>query len=155
MNAKTLYPALFEKKYQDPIDFVNEVANNEKHPFWGSGGAAREFAREILTKDAKWKWLGERLDDFAIITETNMRKKLKKWIFRAMLGRGSLAKNLCNTKGASKWLMDRYVAELKNLFDPRYKDNLDAKKTRIVPFLEDYHSIKYSYLCKRDKIKVN
>jgi len=48
MVAKELYPFLFAKKWKYPILFLQDVAAKEEHPFWGSGGAGREFAREIL-----------------------------------------------------------------------------------------------------------
>ena len=125
IHSKNLYANLFAKKWQDPILFVQDVANKAEHPFWGSGGAGREFAREILKNDAKWAWLGNRVDDFACLIEQKMRLKLNKWIFRALLDCGGLAKKLCSTEEASKWLMDRYVAELKNLFDKKYKNSID------------------------------
>ncbi len=124
--AKELYPALFSKKWKEPIAFLQEVAAREEHPFWGSGGAGREFAREILRTDSSWEWLSHRIDDFASLIERKMRMKLNKWIFRAMLECGGLASKLCSTEQATTWLMDRYVAELKNLFDARYKDFIES-----------------------------
>ena len=141
--AKELYPALFSKKWQDPIAFLQDVAGREEHPFWGSGGAGREFAREILRTDSSWEWLSSRVDDFACLIERKMRLKLNKWIFRAMLDCGGLASKLCSTEQAAIWLMDRYVGELKNLFDPRYKDFIEIDTV----FLENYIDGKTS--CKR------
>jgi len=141
--AKELYPALFSKKWKEPIAFLQEVASLEEHPFWGSGGAGREFAREILRTDSSWEWLSSRVDDFACLIERKMRLKLNKWIFRAMLGCGGLASKLCSTEQAAIWLMDRYVGELKNLFDPRYKDFIEIDTV----FLENYIDGKTS--CKR------
>lgn len=132
--AKKLYPALFDKKWPEPISFLQDVAAKEEHPFWGSGGAGREFAKEILKNDAKWAWLGDRVDDFACLIEKRMRLKLNKWIFRALLDCGGLAKKLCNTEEAAKWLMDRYISELKNLFDVRYKNSIDIHHVFVEQF---------------------
>lgn len=141
--AKELYPILFEKKWKDPILFLQDVAAKEEHPFWGSGGAGREFAREILRTDSSWEWLSHRVDDFAVLVEQKMRMKLNKWIFRAMLDCGGLATKLCNTEQATTWLMDRYIAELKNLFDTRYKDFIEIESV----FIERYVDGKTN--CKR------
>ena len=141
--TKELYPALFSKKWQEPIAFLQDVAAREEHPFWGSGGAGREFAREILRTDSSWEWLSSRVDDFACLMERKMRLKLNKWIFRAMLDVGGLASKLCNTEEATKWLLDRYVAELKNLFDERYKDYIEIESV----FIESYVDGKTN--CKR------
>ena len=141
--AKELYPALFGKKWKEPIAFLQDVAAREEHPFWGSGGAGREFTREILRSDSSWEWLSSRVDDFACLIERKMRLKLNKWIFRAMLDVGGLASKLCNTEEATKWLLDRYVAELKNLFDERYKDYIEIDMF----FVESYVDGKIN--CKR------
>jgi hypothetical protein len=141
--AKELYPILFEKKWKDSILFLQDVAVKEEHPFWGSGGAGREFAREILRTDSSWEWLSHRVDDFAVLVERKMRMKLNKWIFRAMLDCGGLATKLCNTEQATTWLMDRYVAELKNLFDTRYKDFIEIESV----FIKNYVDGKTN--CKR------
>lgn len=143
MVAKELYPFLFARKWKDPILFLQDVAAEEEHQFWGSGGAGREFAREILRTDSSWEWLSSRVDDFACLMERKMRLKLNKWIFRAMLDVGGLASKLCSTEQAAIWLMDRYVAELKNLFDPRYKDFIEIESV----FIESYVDGKTN--CKR------
>ena len=143
MVAKELYPFLFARKWKDPILFLQDVAAKEEHPFWGSGGGGREFAREILRTDSSWEWLSSRVDDFACLIERKMRLKLNKWIFRAMLDVGGLATKLCSTEQAAIWLMDRYVAELKNLFDPRYKDFIEIESV----FIESYVDGKTN--CKR------
>lgn len=143
MVAKELYPFLFARKWKDPILFLQDVASREEHPFWGSGGAGREFAREILRTDSSWEWLSSRVDDFACLIERKMRLKLNKWIFRAMLDVGGLSTKLCDTEEATKWLLDRYVAELKNLFDSRYKDFIEIDMV----FVESYVDGKIN--CKR------
>jgi len=143
MVAKELFPFLFAKKWKDPILFLQDVASKEEHPFWGSGGAGREFAMEILRTDSSWEWLSSRVDDFACLMECKMRLKLNKWIFRAMLDVGGLSTKLCDTEEATKWLLDRYVAELKNLFDSRYKDFIEIDMV----FVESYQDGRTT--CKR------
>lgn len=134
--AKELYPILFAKKWKDPIIFLQDIVKTDEHPFWGSGGAGREFAREILRTDSSWEWLANRVDDFACLIEQKMRMKLNKWIFKALLDCGGLASKLCNTEQATIWLMDRYVAELKNLFDPRYKDYIEIDKVLVERYVD-------------------
>lgn len=134
--AKELYSILFEKKWKDPIIFLQDVASRKEHPFWGSGGAGREFAREILRTDSSWEWLSSRVDDFASLIERKMRMKLNKWIFKALLDCGGLASKLCSTEQATIWLMDRYVAELKNLFDVRYKDHIEIDMVFVVSYVD-------------------
>jgi hypothetical protein len=137
MISKELYPLLFAKRWPDPIAFVEDVASKIENPFWGSGGAAREYAKEILIIDNQWQWLAHRVDDFASLVENNMRLKLNKWLFRALLGCGGLASRICSTEEATKWLMDRYISELKNLFDPRYKNHIDLNNTIVTRYYEE------------------
>ncbi len=139
MYVKELYPQLFTKMWPDPDLFLSSVLQ-EDNPMWGPGGAGREFSKEILMKDNRWEWLGARVDDFACIIEVNMRKKLHKWIWRAQLGEGALAKRLCNTETVVKWLMDRYVAELKNLFDSRYRIYIELSEVQLTSFEESHTS---------------
>lgn len=136
MITKELYPFLFAKKWKDPILFLQDVASRKEHPFWGSGGAGREFAREILRTDSSWEWLSSRVDDFASLIERKMRMKLNKWIFKALLDCGGLASKLCSTEQATIWLMDRYVAELKNLFDVRYKDHIEIDMVFVASYVD-------------------
>lgn len=145
--VKELYPKLFAKKWKEPVAFLKDVALKEEHPFWGSGGAGREFAREILRTDSRWKWLGNRVDDFACLIEEKMRMKLNKWIFKALLDVGGLSNKLCSTEQATEWLMDRYVSELKNLFDNRYKNYIKIDEI----FIESYEDGKTN--CKRLPLK--
>lgn len=126
MYAKKLYPLLFSQKWPDSLEFLNSILNAE-HPIWGAGGANREFAREILSRDRSWSWLSYRIDDFSEVVEQNMRQKIPKWKFRAQLGQGSLAHVIDDTQNVSIWLMNRYISELKNLFDSRYRLSINLK----------------------------
>jgi len=123
MKTKQLYVTLFEKKEKNSIALINNISNDSEHHFWG---ACRDFAREILIKSNNWRWLSYRVDDFAILAQKNMQKKLQKWLFKAMLKCSKMP--IDNLKSTILWLMDRFVAELKNLFDFRSKNFLDISK---------------------------
>lgn len=121
-KIKTVYAECFAKKYSDPFEFVNSVASNLDHEFWVAG---RDFASEILSKSNKWHYLSEHVDDYAGFMENEMRKKLSKWIWNIHFEKSTLAYRMNNTESAARWLLDRYVNELKNLFDPRYKNHIE------------------------------
>lgn len=123
-NVKDLDPKLYASMFIDPWELVNNIASNEDHMFWGTGGTAREFARQILILDPDWWKLAYNLDDYAGLVEGDMRKKMSKWIWKAYFGNGAMSKKLCNTETIVRWLMDRYTNELKNLFDTRYKNHM-------------------------------
>ena len=126
IKTKPLYISLLSKKYPDPVELIQEISLDPEHIFWLS---ARDFAKEILPfGKGNWTWLSNRIDDFAFEAEKSMKKKMQKWLFRALLGSGSLAKSICNSENTVSWLLDRYVAELKNLFDPRSKNFLYLNK---------------------------
>ncbi|WOE70506.1 hypothetical protein RZR97_02780 [Hydrogenimonas thermophila] len=136
MKAKKLYPDLWVKKWNEPLAFLEAFATGNYLIL----GGCRDFAKEILSRDPSWKWLGERVDDFGSLVEEKMRKKVQKWIWRSYFGVGALSNRLCSTEMTAKWLMDRYVNELKNLFDKRYKDALDIQKVYVLG-LEEFHAV--------------
>ena len=138
--AKILYPPLLAKRWPDPLDFLSAAAHDINHPMWGPGGAGREFVREILSRDNSWSWLADRIDDFAGLIEETIRKKLNRWIWRSHFEVGGLWERLCDTETTAKWLMDRYVAELKNLFDAKYKNYIDINAVSLIQLHEDYAS---------------
>jgi len=137
MKSKKMYPSLWANRWHEPYGFLEAFATGDDLIL----GGCRDFAREILAKDARWAWLGERVDDFGSLIEEKMRKKVQKWIWRSYFEVGALAKRLCDTETTAKWLLDRYVAELKNLFDRRYKDHLDLKKVFVVGLEEEFHGV--------------
>ncbi|MDD2838505.1 hypothetical protein [Sulfuricurvum sp.] len=127
-QIKAVYVECFAKKYSNPYEFVNAIACNPNHAFWGSGGAGREFAREILSKSHSWYWLSCHVDDYALFIEDEMRKKLSLWIWNTYFEKSTLAYHLDSTESAARWLMDRYVNELKNLFDDSYDNHIKPIK---------------------------
>jgi len=136
MKAKEMYPPLWANRWTEPLVFLEAFASGNDLIL----GGCRDFAREILSRDPSWAWLGKRVDDFGALVEEKMRKKVQKWIWKSYFGVGALSSKLCSTEMTAKWLMDRYVAELKNLFDKRYKDHLDIRKVYVVG-LEEFHAV--------------
>ena len=132
---KKIYVELISLHYSKVDDFLNELFADKNHFFWG---ACRDIAREILINGPNsWQWLGYRIDDFGVFVESNMQKKLPKWLFKAQLGVGGLAKKIDSIEGTISWLFDRYINEMKNLFDERYKNYIDISTVYIVDFEED------------------
>jgi len=133
---------LFEKRWPDPDIFLNEIKDKE-HPLWGPGGAGRTFAYEILGKgnQTNWRFLAEKIDDLSILVEREMLKKLPMMVWKAYLGQNAMAKHLMSTTTLTRFLLDRYVSELKNILDPRYKHHV-----KIENFYLDvlYHKINTS-----------
>ena len=138
--SKRLYCELFENKETDSVHFLYAVLSNLEHHFWG---ACRDVAREVLSCQNNYKWLSFRVDDFAMFVEGNICKKLPKWIFRANLGIGGLAKHINEVSATVSWLMDRYINEMKNLFDERYKNYIDVSTIKIVDYEVDKCSSTY------------
>lgn len=121
-----LYIQLFAKKMQTSDQFIDQITD-PNHQFYG---AARDIAREILSKTENWKWLSERIDDFAVIVEQDVAKKVQKWKMRAILANGKMP--LCDPMSTIKWLFERMINEYKNLFDPKRKNYLDIQKADII-----------------------
>ena len=123
-NVKSLdlYTQLFAQKVETSDQFVDQLID-PNHAFYA---AARDVAREILSKIQNWSWLAARLDDFAIEVEKDVTKKIQKWKFRSILGCSKMP--LCDAQSAIKWLFERMINEYKNLFDPSRKNFLDIKK---------------------------
>jgi len=117
-----IYVSLFAKKVKSSDEFIDQITNLE-HPFFG---AARDVAREILSKTENWKWLADRIDDFAAEVEKDVAKKVQKWKMRAILSTGKMP--LCDPQSTIKWLFERMVNEYKNLFNQNRKNFLDIKR---------------------------
>lgn len=131
---KNVYVELITARYSWVDDFLKEVLASNNHLFWG---ACRDNAREILINaPSTWNWLADRVDDFGGFVEESIRKKLPKWLFRANLGIGGLAKHIDDISSTISWLMDRYINEMKNLFDSRYKNYIDISTVFIVDYEE-------------------
>ena len=135
-----LYTLLFAKTVKNSDQFIDQVTDPD-HKFYL---AARDVAREILsrTEGGKWKWLAERLDDFAGIAEQDVAKKVQKWKIRAILSTGRMP--LCDPQSTIKWLFERMVSEYKNLFDKKRKNFLDLRKVDKILKLEALSKLELS-----------
>ena len=123
-NVKSLplYTELFAQKVESSDEFIDQITDPQ-HPFYG---ACRDVAREILSKTENWRWLSERIDDFAGIVEQDVAKKVQKWKMRAILSTGKMP--LCDLQSTIKWLFERMINEYKNLFDQNRRNFIDIKK---------------------------
>lgn len=119
-----IFTNLISIKYPNVNEFISQLYNEES-PVWGAGGACREYARDLLSKDYRWYWLAYRIDDFAFLVEHQMRKKLTKWEWNSYFGKGAFSRNLSDTATLVAWLQNRFISEMKNLFDCRYKNSVD------------------------------
>ncbi len=130
-----IYVSLFAKTVKSSDEFIDQITNQE-HPFFG---AARDVAREILSKTENWKWLADRIDDFAAEVEKEVAKKVQKWKIRAILSTGKMP--LCSPQKTIKWLFERMLNEYKNLFDRNRKNYLDLKKADKLVRLETLNKL--------------
>jgi len=133
MKSKLLYPILFSKKYTCTHILINEAVRDEYHHMWG---ACRDFAHEILKMDMRWRWLAERIDDFASQSTRYMMKRLPVWLLKSDSASGSLYRAIDSIKKTVVWVMNRWVSTLKNLFDPRY--SFYTPTSFLVSFDESY-----------------
>lgn len=51
--------------------------------------------------------------------------------------RGILKRNMCDTESTAKWLLNRYISELKNLFDKRYKNHINLNEVFQIKLIEN------------------
>lgn len=130
-----IFPDLFHEKWPDTEEFLEKILDHN-HLMWGPGGAGREFSRLTLLQYKDWYWLAFRVDDFAGLIEESMLQKLPKWIWRAKFEIGGLYKHSHSTREITIWLMKRYMSELQNLFDKRYKNYIPINHVMIVPFID-------------------
>jgi len=126
----TLYTKLYTKKYTNTELLLNEIVKDEDHHFWA---ACRDVAEEQL-KHTRWKWLSQRIDDFALLTTQYMISRFRIWLQKARLGIGALAKHIDSLERTLEWLFARWISTIKNLFDPRYKFSI--KINHIVKYEE-------------------
>jgi len=134
MNSKKLYIKLISNQYNDVDTFMKDIQNRE-HYLWG---VCRDCAQEILIHDNSWKWLAHRVDDFSPNATQYLLSKLPEWHWKAGFGSNALSLRLHSVKETIQWVIDRWIAMLKNLFNPRYKFHL--KPSYIVPYEEEYIS---------------
>ena len=126
MNALELTTNLLTKKYNNVKDLLEDIASNEEHALFVF---ARDFAIEILSKDEKYFWLVDKVDYLNTLVVTNIQNFIKKnyleVLFTVKTNKLTFYLQTNNVKNAIKWLMQRYVNSLKNLFDKRSSKAID------------------------------
>ena len=126
MNTLELTTNLLTKKYNDVNVLLKDLARNEEHALFVF---AKDFAKEILNKDEKYYWLTDKVDDLNSLIVKQMQNFLKKHyievLFPIKINKLTIYLQKNNVTAATKWLMQRYVNNLKNLFDKRSSKGLD------------------------------
>jgi len=126
MNILELTTNLLTKKYNNVNVLLKDLASNEEHALFVF---AKDFAREILSKDEKWHWLTDKVDDLNNLVIKQIQDFIKKYylqvLFPTKLNKLTICLQTNNVKAAVKWLMQRYINTLKNLFDKRSSAPID------------------------------
>ena len=128
MNTNT-YEIILLQHYISPHELLDDAVNDEYHLLWYH---CRDYAEKILARDINWYWLQKRIDDFTLLTTQHIIRRIYVWIWKAKFEIGSITKHLNYTKDTIKWISNRWVSVLKNLFDARYKYSIQA--SYIIPF---------------------
>jgi len=117
----TIY--LLSKKYYSVNKLLEDLAKNEEHALFIF---AKDFAKEILSKNSSWNWVVDKIDDLNCIVVKQMQNFIKNYYLNVLFvtKKNGLTNALetNNVAAAVKWLMERYINLSKNLFDPRSKD---------------------------------
>ncbi len=134
MNTQKIITDSLAKKYDNVEQLVKDVVDDELHALWIF---AADYSVEILRKDENWKWLSYRVFDFSNIVIDKMRKDLNVLIHFSLIFKENklieyIEKN--DVKNAVKWLLSRFVNELKNLFDKRSKKSLNIDNVNLFYF---------------------
>jgi len=126
MNTLTLTINLFANKYKNVENLLKDIANNEEHALFVF---ARDFAREILSKNREWAWLIDKIYDLNSLVVKNLQNYLKTYylnvLFVTKVNKLTIYLQKNDVAAATKWLLERYVNILKNLFDKRSSRGLD------------------------------
>jgi len=135
MNTLTLTINLLSKKYTSVKTLLEDIINNEEHAIFVF---AKDFAREILVKDSRYNWLIDKIYDLNSLVVKQLQNFIKRYYLNVLFVTKTnkltiyLQKN--NVKAAVKWLMERYVNILKNLFDKRSKKSLNIDNINLFYF---------------------
>ena len=126
MNTLKLTTNLLTKKYNNVYNLLRDLANNEEHALFVF---ARDFAREILQKDLKYAWLVDKVDDLNNLVVKQMQNFIKKYylevLFPTKINKLTIYLQQNNIAATVKWLMQRYINTLKNIFDKRSSKAID------------------------------
>jgi len=123
MNTLNLTINLLTKKYDCVNKLLEDLAKNEEHALFIF---AKDFAKEILSKNTSWNWVIDKVDDLNSLVVKQMQNFVKNYylnvLFVTKKNGLTTALETNNVAAAVKWLMERYVNLLKNLFDSKSKD---------------------------------
>jgi len=126
MNTLNLTINLLTKKYKDVKKLLNDIVNDEEHALFVF---CKDFAREMLAKDLRYNWLVDKIDDLNNLVVKQLQNFVNKYylnvLFVTKTNKLTIYLQTNNVKNAIKWLMERYVNILKNLFDKRSSKALD------------------------------
>ena len=126
MNTLKLTTKLIANKYKNVEILLKDITSNEEHALFVF---AKDFAREILQKDLKYNWLADKVDDLNSLVVKNLQNYLKTYyinvLFVTKANKLTIYLQNNNVAAAVKWLIERYVNNLKNLFDKRSSMGLD------------------------------
>jgi len=126
MNTLELTTILLTKKYNNVYNLLKDLANDKEHSLFIF---TKDFAREILSKDTSFCWLVDKIDDLNNLVVKQIQDFLKKYylevLFPTKINKLTIFLQKNNVAAAIKWLMQRYVSILKNLFDKRSSKAID------------------------------
>jgi len=126
MNTLNLTINLLTKKYKDVKKLLNDIVNDEEHALFVF---CKDFAREMLVKDLRYNWLIDKIDDLNSLVVKQLQNFVNRYylnvLFVTKTNKLTIYLQTNNVKNAIKWLMERYVNILKNLFDKRSSKALD------------------------------
>ena len=126
MNVLELITNLLTRKYSNVENLLKDLVKNEEHALFVFG---KDFAKEILSKDARYTWLVDKIDDLNNLVVKQMQNFIKKYylevLFPIKLNKLTIYLQKNDVAAAVKWLMERYVNNLKNLFDKRSSKVID------------------------------
>jgi len=126
MNTLNLTINLLTKKYKNVKNLLEDVAKDEEHAIFIF---SRDFSQEILNKDKKFYWLADKIYDLNNLVVKQIQDFIKKYylqvLFPTKMNKLTIYLQSNNVAAAVKWLMQRYVNILKNLYDKRSNKQLD------------------------------
>ena len=126
MNTLNLTINLLTKKYNNVKTLLEDIANNEEHALFVF---VKDFAKETLSKDKKYFWLVDKVDDLNNLVVKQLQDFIKHYylnvLFVTKINKLTIFLQNNNVAAAVKWLMQRYVNILKNLFDKRSGTAID------------------------------
>jgi hypothetical protein len=111
------YICILSRHYGDPITLIQSAIKDEYHLLWH---ICKDCAIKNMSSNSSWYWLATRIDDFSLLATQYMCKRLPVWIWKSHFLLGSICNVLDDTGKTIRWLINRWISSIKNLFDARY-----------------------------------